>query len=155
LHCQTAISVPIGGIGLFGGMSNLPLGFDTHQQPPYFGPCCVPAGSKSAASPTNRAIHYLSHAQQYRLSDVICQQLIEVVHCYTGRCDEDAARRGLEWMRRQYRAKGERPPFSPLLLQCYNFETIEMGAPTERPDAGESDRRRDLPRRSRAFRGAS
>ena len=59
----------------------------------------------------NKALHYLARANEHRLSDVICRQLIEVVHCYTGRCDEEAAKLGIEWMRRQYRDKGERPPF--------------------------------------------
>jgi hypothetical protein len=59
----------------------------------------------------NRALHCLARAHEYRLSDLLRQQLTQVVEGYFGRCDEDAARRGLEWMRRQYRAKGERPPF--------------------------------------------
>jgi hypothetical protein len=36
----------------------------------------------------------------------------EVVRAATGGSDdEEAARRGIEWMRQQYRAKGGRPPF--------------------------------------------
>jgi hypothetical protein len=59
----------------------------------------------------NRALHYLARAREYRLSDLLRQQLTQVVEGYFGRCDEDAARRGIEWMRRQYRDKGQRPPF--------------------------------------------
>jgi hypothetical protein len=57
----------------------------------------------------NRALHYLANAADYRLSPVIRRQLIEVVHAATGGSDdEDAARRGLAWMREQARRKGER-----------------------------------------------
>jgi hypothetical protein len=60
----------------------------------------------------NKALHYLARAGEYRLSEPIRQQLIEVVHAATGGSDdEDAARRGIEWMRRQDRVKGERPTF--------------------------------------------
>jgi hypothetical protein len=60
----------------------------------------------------NKALHYLAHASEYRLSPVIRRQLTEVVHAATGGSDdEDAARRGLAWMRDQTRRKGERPPF--------------------------------------------
>jgi hypothetical protein len=37
--------------------------------------------------------------------------LTEVVNGYIGRCDEDAARAGVEWMRGRYRAVGETPRF--------------------------------------------
>jgi hypothetical protein len=33
------------------------------------------------------------------------------LHVYTGRCDEAAARAGIEWMRERYRERGERAPF--------------------------------------------
>ena len=39
------------------------------------------------------------------------RDLTEVVEGYTGRCDETAARRGMEWMREHYRAEGETPRF--------------------------------------------
>jgi hypothetical protein len=39
------------------------------------------------------------------------QQLTQVVEGYFGRCDEDAARRSLAWMRDQARRKDERPAF--------------------------------------------
>ncbi len=57
----------------------------------------------------NRALHYL--AGSYRLSDDIRHQLTQVVHGYTGRCGEDAARKGMEWMRARYRELGQTPPF--------------------------------------------
>jgi hypothetical protein len=60
----------------------------------------------------NKALHNLARANEYRLSDVICRQLIEVVHAHTGGSDdEDAARRGLVWMRDQAWRKGERVRF--------------------------------------------
>ena len=59
----------------------------------------------------NQALHYLARAQQYRLSDLVRQQLTQVVEGYTGRCDDDAARRGIDWMRNQVRARGETPWF--------------------------------------------
>jgi hypothetical protein len=34
-----------------------------------------------------------------------------VVEGYISRCDEDAARKGMEWMRERYRAVGETPRF--------------------------------------------
>ena len=37
--------------------------------------------------------------------------LIEVVNGYIGRCDEDAARAGIEWMRERYREAGQTPRF--------------------------------------------
>jgi hypothetical protein len=43
----------------------------------------------------------------YKLSDELRHQLTQVVHGYTGRCDEDAARKGMEWLRAKYRARGE------------------------------------------------
>jgi hypothetical protein len=59
----------------------------------------------------NRALHYLARQHEYRLSDLLRQQLTQVVEGFFGPCDEEAARRGIEWMREQYRVKGERPPF--------------------------------------------
>ena len=44
----------------------------------------------------NRALHYLANE---RLSANLRHQLTEVVNGYVGRCDEDAARAGIEWMR--------------------------------------------------------
>ena len=57
------------------------------------------------------ALHYLARRQEYRLSDLVHRHLTEVVHGYTGRCDEDAARRGIEWLRNEERAKGRVPAF--------------------------------------------
>jgi hypothetical protein len=34
-----------------------------------------------------------------------------VVEGYIGRCDEDAARTGIEWMRERYREAGQTPRF--------------------------------------------
>jgi len=57
----------------------------------------------------NLALDYL--AKNYRLSDDLRYQLTQVVEGYIGRCDEDAARAGIEWMRERYRAAGEAPRF--------------------------------------------
>ena len=51
----------------------------------------------------NRALHYLAGELRH--------QLTQVVHGYTGRCDEDTARKGMEWMRARYRELGQTPPF--------------------------------------------
>jgi hypothetical protein len=59
--------------------------------------------------PRNRALHYLAH--EHRLSDDLRHQLTEVVNCYLGRCDETAARAGIEWMRERYREVGQTPRF--------------------------------------------
>jgi len=45
----------------------------------------------------NRALHYL--AGSYELSDELRHQLTQVVYGYAGRCDEDAVRKCLAWMR--------------------------------------------------------
>jgi hypothetical protein len=45
------------------------------------------------------------------LLNTIRKQLREVVEGYTGRCDEAAARAGIEWMRDKYRARGAPPRF--------------------------------------------
>jgi hypothetical protein len=57
----------------------------------------------------NRALDYLAH--EHRLSDDLRHQLTEVINGYIGRCDDDAARAGIEWMREQYRAVGQTPRF--------------------------------------------
>jgi hypothetical protein len=57
----------------------------------------------------NRALHYL--VGSYKLSDETRQQLIQVIHGYTGPSDGETARKGMEWMRQQYRAAGETPRF--------------------------------------------
>lgn len=49
----------------------------------------------------NRALRYLANE---RLSDELRYQLAQAVNGYVGRCDEDAARAGIEWMRERYRA---------------------------------------------------
>jgi hypothetical protein len=45
----------------------------------------------------NRALHYL--AGSYELSDELRHLLTQVVYGYAGRCDEDAVRKCLAWMR--------------------------------------------------------
>jgi hypothetical protein len=57
------------------------------------------------------ALPYLAGRDEFHLSPVVRKQLTEVVHGYTGRCDEAAARAGIEWMRDRYRARGEAPRF--------------------------------------------
>jgi hypothetical protein len=57
----------------------------------------------------NRAPLYL--ANDDRLFTTVRYQLIQVVQGYISDCDEDAARAGMEWMRKRYRALGERPRF--------------------------------------------
>jgi hypothetical protein len=47
----------------------------------------------------DRAQHYLAHRQDYRLPRLVRDQLSEVVRGHSGRCDEAAARYGIEWMR--------------------------------------------------------
>jgi hypothetical protein len=58
----------------------------------------------------NRALDYLAN-RRHTLSDDLRYQLTEVVNGYIGRCDEDAARAGIEWMRERYRDNGETPRF--------------------------------------------
>ncbi len=53
----------------------------------------------------DKALHYLACRREYRLSDLVWAQLIEVVRGYSGRCDEDAALRGIDWMRDQEQGK--------------------------------------------------
>jgi hypothetical protein len=57
------------------------------------------------------ALHYLARRKEYDFSDEIRQQLIQVVLAFTGPCNEEAARAGLEWMREQARRRGERVRF--------------------------------------------
>jgi hypothetical protein len=45
----------------------------------------------------NRALHYLAGSDE--LSDELRHQLTQVVYGYAGRCDEDAVRKCLAWMR--------------------------------------------------------
>ena len=56
----------------------------------------------------NRALHYLANE---RLSDVLRCRLAQVVEGYTGGCDEDAARAGMDWMRQRDRELGQTPRF--------------------------------------------
>jgi hypothetical protein len=56
----------------------------------------------------NRALHYLANDG---LMEDERSQLSEVVLGYIGRCDEEQARAGLDWMRDRYRRRGEVPPF--------------------------------------------
>ena len=62
----------------------------------------------------NRALHYL--AGSYKLSDELRHQLTQVVHGYTGRCEEGAARKGMEWMRAKALDRHHRPTGMVLLL---------------------------------------
>jgi hypothetical protein len=54
----------------------------------------------------DQALHYLARRREYGYSDLVRAQLIQVVLGFTGCCDEDAARDGMEWMRDQARRKG-------------------------------------------------
>jgi hypothetical protein len=56
----------------------------------------------------NRALHYLAN---HPISDVVREQLTEVVLGYTTRCNEPLARAGLDWMRARYLQRDETPPF--------------------------------------------
>jgi hypothetical protein len=58
----------------------------------------------------SRALHYLTN-NNYKLSADVRHQLIEVVNGYIGLGDEAAARKGIEWMREQYREAGQTPRF--------------------------------------------
>jgi len=53
----------------------------------------------------NRALHYL--AGSYELCDELRHQLTQVVYGYAGRCDEEAARTGITWLRERDREIGE------------------------------------------------
>jgi hypothetical protein len=59
----------------------------------------------------NQALHYLARQRDYGLTDAIRNQLTQVVEGYTGRCEEDAARQSIEWMRLQDRIQGRSPRF--------------------------------------------
>jgi hypothetical protein len=59
----------------------------------------------------DRALHYLARASASQLSVAIRNQLTEVVLGRTGACDEDSARRGIEWMRERDRAAGRTSRF--------------------------------------------
>jgi hypothetical protein len=59
----------------------------------------------------DRALHFLARRNELNVPPVVRKQLTQVVLGYTGRCDETAARLGIEWMRDKYRARGEPPRF--------------------------------------------
>jgi hypothetical protein len=59
----------------------------------------------------DQALHYLARQNEFNLSPTIRKQLTEVVEGYFGRCDEAAARAGIEWMRGKARTRGEVPRF--------------------------------------------
>ena len=63
----------------------------------------IPLWARDRACTTSRAAT--------NCSDELRHQLTQVVHGYTGRCDEDTARKGMEWMRARYRELGQMPPF--------------------------------------------
>jgi hypothetical protein len=54
--------------------------------------------------PTVPKFAYDARRREYKLPDGIRYCLMQVVEGYTGRCDEAAARRAIEWMREQSRA---------------------------------------------------
>jgi hypothetical protein len=56
----------------------------------------------------NRALHYLANE---RLSDELRYRLAQVVDGYIGRCDEDAARARIDWMRERYPVGVQTPSF--------------------------------------------
>jgi hypothetical protein len=58
----------------------------------------------------NRALDYLAN-RRHALGDELRYQLTQVVDGYIGRCDEDAARAGIEWMSERYREAGQPPRF--------------------------------------------
>jgi hypothetical protein len=58
----------------------------------------------------NRALDYLGN-RRHTLSEDLRYQLTEVVNGYIGRCDEDAARAGMDWMRQRDRELGQTPRF--------------------------------------------
>jgi hypothetical protein len=66
------------------------------------------AALRSASSHTIAALHLLAIEA---LTDELREQLTEVVHGYTGPCDEATARLGLEWKRERDRGRGQAPPF--------------------------------------------
>ena len=57
------------------------------------------------------ALHFVARPEQYALTDAQRYDLAQVVRGYTGKCDEEAAQRGLDWMRRYYRKLGQEPRF--------------------------------------------
>ena len=58
-----------------------------------------------------RALDYLANSHKHRPSDHLRYQLTQVVEGYIGRCDEAAARAGIEWMRERCRDDGKTPRF--------------------------------------------
>jgi hypothetical protein len=88
------------------------VGFDSTCPGTYFtGMLQRPCRLEVSRFAHNQALHYLARASKYRLSNLLRQQLTKVVEGFFGSCDEDAARRGIEWMREQARRKGERVTF--------------------------------------------
>jgi hypothetical protein len=59
----------------------------------------------------DQALRYLARPGQYGLTDGVRNQLTQVVEGFAGRCEEDAARQGIEWMRLQDRIQGRTPRF--------------------------------------------
>lgn len=59
----------------------------------------------------NRALYYLARAIEFRLSADVIRDLTATVESHIGEDDDDAARRGVEWMRDQFREAGETPTF--------------------------------------------
>jgi hypothetical protein len=56
----------------------------------------------------NRTRDFLAN---HPIGDELREKLTDVVHGFTGRCNEPLARAGLEWLRERYRRRGEVPPF--------------------------------------------
>ena len=78
----------------------------------------------------DRALHYL--AGSYKLSDELRHQLTQVVHGYTGRCEEGAARKGMEWMRAKALDQHHRPTG---MVYCYSkTSSVRAGRCPKTPD---------------------
>jgi hypothetical protein len=73
--------------------------------------CTLPQPTPCSLAVLSMPVPGASCAKNYRLSDDLRNQLTEVVNGYIGRCDEDAARTGIEWMRERYREAGQTPRF--------------------------------------------
>ena len=62
--------------------------------------------SRTSVSAHNAALHFLARPKQYPLSESERTDLIQVVEGFTSPHDHDAARRGIESMREDYRRLG-------------------------------------------------
>jgi hypothetical protein len=71
----------------------------------------VPVGLKLSKFAHDRALHYLARQREYKLTEQVHDQLIEVVDGRHRTLRLRATKRGIEWMRDQVRARGETPRF--------------------------------------------